>query len=51
MILKYVGDGAYVAGVPACDLTQEMIDACGYTIGELLAFRNGDKPVYEVLNG
>lgn len=47
MTLKYIGEGAYIAGVPACDLTQDMIDASEYTIDELLAFRNGDKPLYE----
>ena len=48
MVLKYVGDGAYIAGVPACDMTQEMIDASGYTIEALLAFSNNGQPLYEV---
>lgn len=43
IVLRYVGSnkgnhGAIVNGVPACDLTQEMIDASGYTTDELLAF-------------
>lgn len=45
-ILKYVGNGAHVAGVPACDLTAEMIEACGWTIERLLALRNGAQPLY-----
>lgn len=47
IVLKYVGDGAYVAGVPACDLTQEMIDASGYTVEQLLEFHSGEQRVYE----
>ena len=47
VVLKYVGEGQYVAGVPTCDLMQEQIDASGYTIDELLAFRSGTQPVYE----
>lgn len=47
VILKYVGNagghGYYIEGVPACDLTQGMIDASGYTVDELLAFSG---PVY-----
>ena len=44
IVLRYVGNeagnhGAVVAGVPACDLTQDMIDASGYKIDELLAFQ------------
>lgn len=42
VILKYIGNadghGAYIEGVPATDLTQEQIDASGYTVDELLAF-------------
>lgn len=38
IVLRYVGDGAFVFGVPASDLTQAAVDACGLTIDELLAF-------------
>ena len=47
IILKYVGEGQYVAGVPATDLTQEQIDASGYTIEELLKFHSGAVYIYE----
>ena len=50
IVLRYVGDGAYVEGVPACDLTQAMIDECGIAIEVLLIFCNGDKPIYEKVN-
>lgn len=47
IVLIYIGNaeghGYHIEGVPACDLTQEMIDASGYTATQLLAF-NG--PVY-----
>lgn len=49
VVLRYVGNadghGFNVQGVPACDLTQEMIDASGYTLDELLAFSG---PVYSL---
>jgi hypothetical protein len=56
VILEYVGNrdghGYHIEGVPACDLTQEQIDASGYTLDELLAFSG---PVYvlarKVING
>ena len=51
IVLKYVGAGAYITGVPACDLTQEMIDASGFTVVELLAFNAATQPLYEVNNG
>lgn len=42
VVLRYVGNaeghGYFVQGVPVCDLTQEMIDASGYSIDDLLAF-------------
>ena len=37
IVLAYVGGGAYLPGVPACDLTQAMLDECGRTRDELLA--------------
>ena len=46
IVLRYIGEGLYVAGVPACDLTQQMIDDSGYTVEELLAFHDGDRPCY-----
>jgi hypothetical protein len=46
IVLKYVGSGAFVTGVPACDLTQDMITACGFSEEILLAFRDGDQPLY-----
>ena len=48
IVLRYVGEGTYIEGVPACDLTQQMIDECGVPVVILLAYRNGDKPLYEV---
>ena len=51
MVLRYVGEGQYVAGVPATDLTQQQIDESGYTIEQLLAFHSGAQPVYEVIDG
>ena len=51
VILQYVGNdnghGFYIEGVPATDLTQEQIDASGYTVDELLAFSG---PVYKSAN-
>ena len=47
IVLRYVGDGAYIVGIPACDMTQEMIDACGYSLETLLAFNNSGQPLYE----
>lgn len=52
-ILKFVGNenhGAYVHGVQRADLTQEDIDASGYTAEQLCAFQPpvfvaADKPV------
>lgn len=46
IVLRYVGEGAFLAGVPACDLTAEMIETCGYTVDELLALHNGAQPLY-----
>lgn len=47
VILKYAGNdsghGFYIEGVPAMDLTQEQINASGYTADELLAYSG---PVY-----
>lgn len=37
VILIYTGDGAWLPGVPACDLTQEQIEACGRDVDELIA--------------
>lgn len=49
IVLEYVGNeqghGFYVEGVPATDLTQEQINASGYTLDELLAFSG---PVYRL---
>lgn len=44
--LIYVGAGAYVPGVPACDLTPEMIAASGRTEDELVAYASGGVAVY-----
>ena len=35
--LKYVGAGGHLDGVPALDLTDEMIAVCGVTAEELIA--------------
>lgn len=49
IVLRYIGAGAYITGVPACDLTQEQIDASGYTVGELLAYNSATQPLYELV--
>lgn len=45
MALKYVGNGAAVPGIPARDLTNEEVEACG---GEpfLLSLVEAEKPLY-----
>ncbi len=37
IVLKYVGNGDWLGGVPACDLTQAQLDASGYTRDRLIA--------------
>ena len=44
IILRYIGDGAFVNGVPARDLTQTDIEQCGFSVEQLLAF---EPRVYE----
>jgi len=47
IVLKYIGHlnhGAFIFGVPACDLTAAMVDECGLSVEELLAYQ---PPVYE----
>lgn len=44
IVLKYVGDGAFVNGVPARDLTQTDIEQSGHRVEQLLAF---EPRVYE----
>lgn len=39
VILRYVGDGAFLNGVPARDLTQADIEQCGHSVEQLLAFQ------------
>ena len=46
VVLNYVGNGAYIAGVPAVNLTASMIVASGLTIDQIKAYRNGKEPVY-----
>jgi len=46
VVLNYVGNGAYIAGVPAVNLTASMIAASGLTIDQIKAYRNGKEPVY-----
>jgi len=36
---KLEGHGAYVQGVPACDLTEEMVSESGLTVKKLLRFK------------
>ncbi len=43
-ILRYVGDGAFVNGVPARDLDSSDIASSGFTVEQLLAF---EPRVYE----
>lgn len=49
IVLRYVGNGAYIAGLPACDLTADMIEASGYTAETILGFVVGGKPLYEIV--
>ena len=44
IVLKYIGAGAYIPGVPATDLTAEQVKASGYTADQLLAY---SPPIYE----
>jgi hypothetical protein len=47
VVLEYIGNengGTFIFGVPACNLTAEMIEACGLKEDELLAFQ---PPVYK----
>lgn len=46
VVLTYVGNGAYIAGVPATDLTASAIAASGLTIAQIKAYRNGAEPLY-----
>lgn len=47
IVLRYVLPGCTFHGVPACDLTQEMIDATGLTIEEILALHVGNDHLYK----
>lgn len=38
VVLHYIGDGAFIFGVPARDLTQADIDTCGLTAAQLLEY-------------
>lgn len=58
--LRYVGEGAFVNGVPARDLTQTDIEQSGLSVEQLLAFeprvyeRTGSplaEPTVAVING
>lgn len=47
IVLRYIGHlnhGAFIFGVPRCDLTAAMVDECGLSVEELLAYF---PPVYE----
>lgn len=46
VVLRYVGDGAYIPGVPRVNLTARDIALCGYTETQLKAFHNGAQPLY-----
>jgi hypothetical protein len=37
IVLKYIGAGAYVTGIPACDLSEADIAASGFSADQLLA--------------
>ena len=41
IVLKYIGNGAYFAGYPACDLTEADIAASGFSAEQLLALTIG----------
>jgi len=45
-MLKYVGQDTSVAGLPMRDLTEDEIQAAGYTTEQVLAARAYGKPVY-----
>lgn len=50
IVLYYVGDGAWVAGVPASNLTQADIDEVGrnygYSYEDIVALDNNGAPLY-----
>jgi hypothetical protein len=46
IVLKYVGNGDYIPGVPACNLTQVQIDESGFDKEHLLLFHSGNRHVY-----
>lgn len=46
IVLQYVGNGAYIAGVPTTDLTASDIAASGFAAEEIKAYRNGTEPLY-----
>lgn len=52
IVLRYVGEGGYQPGIPACDLTQAMVDAVtdatNWSLEDILALRHGGKPLYEL---
>jgi hypothetical protein len=46
IVLKYQGNGGYISGVPATDLTAAAIAASGFTVDEIKAYKNGTEPLY-----
>lgn len=46
IVLKYVGGGAYVSGLPAKDLTATDIAASGFALEQIQAFSSGGAPLY-----
>jgi len=42
IVLKYIGGGNYIAGVPAVDLTEADIAASGFSAEQLLALKVGN---------
>lgn len=46
VILRYVGNGSYVAGIPANDLTEADIAASGFAIEYVLTLSDGHNPLY-----
>lgn len=49
VILRYVGDGAFAVGAPACDLDAAGLataEAAGWDVAGLLELRSGGRPIY-----
>ena len=46
IILRYIGNGSYVAGIPATDLTAADITASGFAIEQIKALQDNGNALY-----